>query len=87
MIRDINPIADVHMLVIPNGHFTSLSRFAKEEYAVISIMFEVAKQMASAEGILDSGYRMIFNQGADAGQMIDHLHLHVLGGKLLGAMG
>lgn len=50
-------------------------------------MFEAAKHMADVEGILDSGYRMVFNQGTNAGQIIEHLHLHVLGGKLLGAMG
>ena len=87
VIRDINPIAAVHLLVIPNRHFTSLYRFTNEEYSIIGIMFEAAKHMADVEGILDSGYRMVFNQGTNAGQIIEHLHLHVLGGKLLGAMG
>ena len=87
VIRDIAPKAPVHLLVIPNQHFTFLSNLTPDHYAMIGRMFEVARDMAKREEVADSGYRLVVNQGRDGGQQVDHLHLHVLGGHQLGAMG
>ena len=87
VIRDIAPKAPVHLLVIPTEHFTFLSNLDSGFHATLGVMFETAHAMAGREGVDESGYRLIVSQGADAGQMIDHLHLHVLGGRALGGMG
>ena len=87
VIRDINPAAPTHLLVIPNAHFTFISGLTADFHATLGRMFETAHRVAAQEGLDASGYRLIVNQGADAGQMIDHLHLHVLGGRPLGRMG
>ena len=87
VIRDINPVAPVHLLVIPVEHFTYLSGLQPEFHATIGAMFSAASDAAATEGISDSGYRLIVNQRDDAGQDVPHLHLHVLGGRRLGAMG
>ena len=87
VIRDIAPKAAVHLLVIPNEHYTFLSGLTPQAYTMIGGMFEAAGEMARREDVGESGYRLIINQGAHAGQMVDHLHLHVLGGNPLGPMG
>ena len=87
VIRDINPAAPTHLLVIPNAHFTFISGLTSDFHATLGVMFEVAHRVAAQEGVDASGYRLIVNQGEHAGQMIDHLHLHVLGGRALGRMG
>lgn len=87
VIRDIAPKAPVHLLVIPTEHFTFLSNLDSGFHARLGEMFETAHVVARREGVVESGYRLIINQGSDAGQMIDHLHLHVLGGRALGGMG
>ena len=87
VIRDINPVAPVHLLVIPVEHFTYLSGLQPEFHETIGAMFSAARDAATAESIADSGYRLIINQRDDAGQDVPHLHLHVLGGRRLGAMG
>ena len=85
-IRDINPKAPVHILVIPNNHFTFLNDLNPTEHPMIGAMFQCAKKLAEAQGLEDTGYRLVVNQGSDSGQMVDHLHLHLLGGENLGAM-
>ncbi len=87
VIRDIAPKAPVHLLVIPASHFTFLSDLTSDFHATLGGMFEAAHLMAQREGVDASGYRLVVNQGADSSQMIDHLHLHVLGGRALGEMG
>ena len=87
VIRDINPAAPVHLLVIPVEHFTYLSGLQQEFHETIGAMFSAASKAAATEGVADSGYRLIVNQRDDAGQEVPHLHLHVLGGRRLGAMG
>ena len=87
VIRDINPAAPTHLLIIPTRHFTYLSGLTAEFLPVIGRMFAVTKQMAECEGIAESGYRLIINQGNDSGQEVPHLHLHLIGGRRLGAMG
>ena len=87
VIRDIAPKAPVHLLVIPTAHLTYLSGLDSGFHATLGAMFEAAHAIAAREGVDDGGYRLIINQGTDSGQMIDHLHLHVLGGRPLGEMG
>jgi histidine triad (HIT) family protein len=86
VIRDIAPKAPVHLLVIPNQHFTFLTDLTPKHYPMIGDMIEVAEEMARQEGLGESGYRLVINQGKDAGQQVDHLHVHVLGGKPLAGM-
>ncbi len=80
--RDINPQAPTHILVIPKTHIASVADVNPENSAVISHIFEVIAQVAHKEG-LDSGYRVVSNCGPDAGQTVNHLHFHILGGKEL----
>ncbi len=87
VIRDIAPAAPTHLLVIPNEHLTHLDGLDPERADMVGHLVFVAQQVAHAEGIGDSGYRLVINQKDDAGQLIDHLHLHVLGGQKLGRMG
>ena len=86
VIRDIAPKAPVHLLVIPTVHFTYLAGLSEEFQPVLGRMFATAKDMAAREGVVDSGYRLVINQGPDSGQEVPHLHLHVLGGRHLGGM-
>jgi histidine triad (HIT) family protein len=87
VIGDIAPAAPTHLLVIPNEHLTHLEGLDQARAGLVGHMVMVAQQMAVKEGIADSGYRLVINQRDDAGQLIDHLHLHVLGGQKLGRMG
>ena len=87
VIKDINPAAPIHLLVIPVEHFTYLSGLQPDFHGTIGAMFSAASEAAGNEGIADSGYRLIVNQRDDAGQEVPHLHLHVIGGRRLGAMG
>ncbi|MBR61258.1 MAG: histidine triad nucleotide-binding protein [Dehalococcoidia bacterium] len=85
-IRDINPVAKVHFLVIPNKHLTYLEEWDESSLNIIGKMVDVARKLADSEGIIDTGYRLSINQREDAGQMVDHLHLHVYGGEKLRRM-
>ena len=87
VIRDIAPMAPLHLLVIPNQHFTYLTDLTPDFYATLGDMFSAAREMAIHEGLAEGGYRLVINQGDDAGQQVPHLHLHVLAGRTLGAMG
>ena len=87
VIRDINPKAPVHLLVIPYQHFTYLTYMVGANETMVGHLVFVAEEMAKREGIGDQGYRIVINQGKAAGQETAHLHAHVLGGKDLGAMG
>ena len=86
VIRDINPQAPVHLLIIPNMHLSSLAYIGPGQVPIMGHLFVVAEEMARREGITLSGYRLILNQGTDSGQEIDHLHLHLLGGQPLGGL-
>ena len=80
--RDIAPQAPTHILVIPKQHMASVNDITADNSAVVAHIFEVIPQIAKAEG-LDSGYRVVSNCGADAGQTVHHLHFHILGGKAM----
>ena len=84
--EDISPSAPVHLLVIPVDHVTFLTGLDESSEALIGHMALVAGNLAVEHGIDDSGYRLVLNQGPDAGQMVDHLHMHLLGGGPLGGL-
>ena len=86
--RDINPRAPVHLLVIPKKHVASLNQLTEKEMPLMGRMVSVANQLAKREGISESGYRLVINCGREGGQLVPHLHLHLLGGRqLLGKLG
>ena len=86
--RDINPMASTHLLVIPKKHIPSLVDLSEAESSLIGDMVKVANQLAKREGISESGYRLVINCGEQGGQLVPHLHLHLLGGRQLsGALG
>ena len=87
VIRDINPLAPTHLLVIPNEHFAELSELGAEPFPAFASMFSAARAMAELEGVADDGYRLIINQGSDGGQEVMHLHMHILGGKRMRGFG
>ena len=87
VLRDINPQAQVHLLIIPNMHLASLAYIGPGQVPIMGHMFVVAEEMARREGVTLSGYRLVLNQGTDSGQDVEHLHMHLLGGQALGAMG
>jgi histidine triad (HIT) family protein len=81
--RDINPQAPVHVLVIPKAHFDSLDA-VPDAAAVVGAMTALAQRIAREEGIAKAGYRTVMNTGANGGQTVGHVHLHLLGGRRLG---
>jgi len=87
VIRDIHPRAPTHLLVIPRQHVLTIAGLAAGDEPLLGHLLAVGGQVASQAGLAEKGYRLVINQGADAGQEVAHLHLHVLGGRGLGAMG
>lgn len=81
--RDINPLAPVHVLVIPKRHLASVAELDPADPLLGQLMDAIHK-VAAATGLTESGYRVVTNVGKDSGQVVFHLHLHVLGGQTLG---
>ncbi len=79
--KDVNPQAPVHLLIIPNEHLPSLTYLQPQHLPVIGHMVHTATVLAEREGIAASGFRLVMNSGPDAGQSVDHIHLHLLGGR------
>jgi histidine triad (HIT) family protein len=84
VIKDINPHAPVHDLIIPKKHIVSLNDVNEGDKDLLAGILLSVKEVAKMEGIADSGYRLIANTGKDGGQLVQHLHFHILGGKELG---
>ncbi len=82
--KDIHPVTPVHILVIPKKHISSLVDLKEEDEAVIGKIYSVINKIAKQEGILNKGFRVIVNCGEDGGQVVKHIHFHLLGGKKLG---
>ena len=80
--RDIAPQAPAHILVIPKVHIEDCNGISAENSAIVARIFEVIPKIAAEEGLV-GGYRVVSNCGADAGQTVQHLHFHILGGKAL----
>lgn len=85
--RDINPAAPTHILIVPNKHIDSVNLMIADDEPLIGKLYSVAKELAAKEGISESGYRLVVNTGAGAGQTVFHLHMHLLGGRQMRALG
>ncbi len=81
--NDINPVAPVHQLVVPKRHIPSAADLREADGELLGRIFSVAASLAGEAGLPDSGYRVVTNVGADAGQSVDHLHFHLIGGRVM----
>lgn len=79
--RDVNPQAPTHVLVIPKDHYPDLGSLARADGGLVAEVAAQAHEVAVAEGLAGSGYRVVFNTGPEAGQTVHHVHAHVLGGR------
>ena len=84
--KDINPVAPVHILIVPNIEIASTNDVLPEHEKLLGHLFTVAKQVAKEQGVAESGYRLIVNNGSDSGQDVFHLHVHLIGGRKLGPL-
>jgi len=82
--HDINKMAPVHIVIIPRRHISGLLDISSKDYALLADMHKVAIRLAKELEIAESGFRLVINCNRDAGQSVDHLHLHLLGGRALG---
>ena len=82
--NDIHPVAPVHVLIMPKQHIANANEITLENSSVLNNIFLAIKEIAKITGVEDTGYRVITNCGSDAGQIVHHLHFHILGGKSLG---
>lgn len=79
--RDIRPQAPVHILIIPKEHLASTAELTEQHGALLVEVAQMVKWIAAAEGVAESGYRVVTNTGPDGGQTVGHLHFHLLGGR------
>jgi histidine triad (HIT) family protein len=84
---DINPKAPVHLLIIPRKHIDSVADLSEGKEKLMGHLVSVAKVLAQRHGISESGYRLVINCGPHGGQMVAHLHIHLLGGRQMGKLG
>jgi histidine triad (HIT) family protein len=82
--RDINPKAPTHVLVVPRKHVPAIDALRPEDAELVGRMVLEAARLAAEQNLTGTGYRLVFNTGEWAGQTVDHIHLHVLGGRRLG---
>jgi histidine triad (HIT) family protein len=85
--RDLHPAAPTHILIVPNRHIDSVNALEEVDAELMGHMFVVAKQVAARENLAEGGYRLTVNTGAQGGQTVFHLHLHLIGGRQMRAMG
>jgi len=83
--RDILPKAPTHVLIIPKTHITSVAELSEEQQELAGRLIIIAKNLAEKEGIAKKGYRLVINCGTEGGQLVPHLHLHLIGGRKLDA--
>lgn len=81
VIKNINPLAPVHLLILPRKHITSLNELDETDALLAGNLLLTAKEMAKRIGLSEKGYRVAINTGAGGGQTVFHLHVHLLGGK------
>ena len=84
VIADINPQAPVHALAIPRRHIPSAAHLTPGDAQTLAAVIDAANTVARQKGIEATGFRLVMNHGSDAGQSVDHLHVHLLGGRQLG---
>jgi len=82
--KDINPVAPVHVLIVPKMHISSIKELNEENAGILADIHLAAKKIAQELGIYEKGFRLINNCGEDAGQTVFHLHYHLIGGTCLG---
>ncbi len=82
--HDITPMAPVHFLLIPKKHIKSLLHLKREDIALVGRLLGKARDLAKEQGCGENGARFVINAGRDGGQTVDHLHIHILGGRALG---
>ena len=80
---DIHPLTPVHILIVPKKHIPSLLEMEPDEATLLGHMYFVAKRLAKEKGIAERGFRLVVNSGPEGGQVVPHLHMHLLGGKRL----
>ena len=83
--RDLHPQAPVHVLIVPRQHFAALRDLGSDDWHITADALALASRVAAEHGLYDGGYRVITNDGPDAGQTVPHLHFHLLGGGKLQA--
>jgi histidine triad (HIT) family protein len=83
---DLHPAAPVHLLIVPNIHITSLNQITEEDANLLGYLLVIGRKLAEQYQVSQSGYRLLINTGADAGQTVFHLHLHLLGGQRLSGL-
>ena len=81
--HDVDPRAPVHVLIIPRRHLSAVDQLSDGDADVMGRLFLAARSLARELGVADSGYRLVINNGRDAGQSVDHIHMHLLGGRPL----
>lgn len=81
--KDLNPAAPVHILLIPKRHIPGIAFLTEEDAGLVGDIILVAKKLAEEKGLVERGYRVVVNQGPDAGQSVLHLHFHLLGGRAM----
>ena len=79
--RDIHPVAPTHILIVPNRHIESVGALEAEDEQLVGHLFTVARKLAEEAGVSRGGYRLITNAGANGGQTVFHLHVHLIGGQ------
>lgn len=84
---DINKQVPVHILVIPKRHLRSVMELGLADGELLTQIFAAIRAIAKEQGVSETGFRVLSNSGPDSGQMVDHLHFHILGGRKLGALG
>ena len=84
--KDIEPQAPVHILLIPKKHIASLNDLKPEDKDTVANIVLAAQQIAAEQGVAENGYRIVNNCGADGGQIVHHIHFHLLGGAELGVL-
>lgn len=80
VFKDINPVAPVHLLIVPRKHIRSINDLTEEDKKIVSETIMTGRDMAKQEGVSESGYKLLFNVERGGGQIIFHLHLHLIGG-------
>ncbi len=84
--RDISPLAPTHVLIVPRKHLVTFSDFSAGDGPIMTSLAVAVREVAKLDGVLESGYRLIVNNGPDGGQEVMHVHMHLLGGRNIGPM-
>lgn len=85
--EDLNPVAPIHILIVPKKHISNMMELTVEDNKYLNAVYKAAQEIAMQKGIDKTGFRLLTNNGDDAGQTIKHLHFHILGGRKMDIMG